>query len=210
MTASARLVMTRGPGPGQTLSLDKDFISLGRAPDNDIVINHPQVSRQHARITRRGGVMVIEDLGSTNSTFVDGTRLSGPHALTDGDVIGLGEAVMLTYHGAGAAVTQKFVMPPPAGWSPAALPPASHHTTPLPPLRSAQPSTYVAAPSPPPLPPPAAPQAEEKKRQTRPWLRCGCLALLLMIAACAGMFALDYIGLLPPIFYEPLRWLGLL
>jgi pSer/pThr/pTyr-binding forkhead associated (FHA) protein len=90
------LMMTEGPQAGQTFPLDKDFITLGRAPDNDIVVNHPQVSRRHARIRRQEEWLVLEDLGSTNGTFVDDQRLTGSHALQPGDAIGLGTAVTLT------------------------------------------------------------------------------------------------------------------
>ncbi len=123
MTDDFRLVMSQGPQPGQTFPLDKDSLTLGRDPGNDIVINDPQVSRQHARITRQGGLMVIEDLGSTNGTFVNGMRLTGPHTLVSGDVIGLGDAVTLTYHGASVAVTRTIVgqpaaAPPPPSYAP--------------------------------------------------------------------------------------------
>jgi len=186
MTDDFRLVMSQGPRPGQTFPLDRDSISLGRDPGNDIVISDPQVSRQHARITRQGSLMVIEDLGSTNGTFVNGVRLTGPHTLVSGDVIGLGDAVTLTYYGVGVAVTETVVGPP------AAVPRAP---------------SYAPPPAYPTAPPPAAPPVEERKGKTWLWLGCGCLVLL-VIAACVGVFVLDYLRLLPPIFYEPLRWLG--
>lgn len=123
MTDDFRLVMSQGPQPGQTFPLDKDSLTLGRDPGTDIVINDPQVSRQHARITRQGGLMVIEDLGSTNGTFVNGMRLTGPHTLTSGDVIGLGDAVTLTYHGANVGATRTIVGPPSYAPPPPVTPP---------------------------------------------------------------------------------------
>ncbi|RMF39190.1 MAG: FHA domain-containing protein, partial [Chloroflexi bacterium] len=80
-----QLVVELGPHIGQTFTLSKASVSIGRAPGNDVVIEEPQVSRQHARLTRRGDLMVLEDLNSTNGTFVNGIRISGPHTLAHGD-----------------------------------------------------------------------------------------------------------------------------
>jgi len=96
MNGSFKLVMNRGPQTGQTFVLDQDLLILGRDPSSSIVINDPEVSRQHARITRYGGQIVIEDLRSSNGTFVNGMRLTGPRTLANGDVIGLGGVVTLT------------------------------------------------------------------------------------------------------------------
>ena len=106
MADSSQLVVNQGPQPGQTFILDQDLLTLGRDPGNDIVISDPQVSRQHARVTRQGETMVIEDTGSTNGTFVNGVRLTGPHTLANGDVIGLGDAATLAYYEAGIAATE--------------------------------------------------------------------------------------------------------
>jgi predicted component of type VI protein secretion system len=198
MVSNPRLIVSQGPQPGQTYPLEQDSLTLGRDPHNDIVITDPQVSRQHARILRQGDLMVIEDAGSTNGTFVNGMRLTGPHALANGDVIGLGDAVTLVYYGEGPAMTE-----PLAGQPTAAMEPLSY--APPPPVYAAPPPTaaYAAAPA------PVAQPLEEKKSRTGLWIGCGCLAVL-VIAACAGVFVLDYLQLLPPIFYEPLRWLGLI
>ncbi|GAG27746.1 unnamed protein product, partial [marine sediment metagenome] len=65
---------------------------IGRGPENDIRFDHPTVSWMHARITRRGtdGDYVIEDLGSTNGTFVNGERVVSPRLLRRDDVIHVG------------------------------------------------------------------------------------------------------------------------
>jgi hypothetical protein len=199
MTDGSRLVMTHGPQPGQTFVLDQDLLTLGRDPGNDIVISDPQVSRRHARITRQGDLVMIEDVGSTNGTFVNGMRLTGPHTLADGNLISLGDAVTLTYHGAGIVTTEPLpgrtaISAAPPAYGPEPTPPPAHAATP--------PPTYAAPPS-------AEEPAEEKESKTWLWVGCGCLALL-AIAACVGVFVLDYLRLLPAIFYEPLRWLGLI
>jgi pSer/pThr/pTyr-binding forkhead associated (FHA) protein len=92
-----RLVVRRGPQPNQTYDLNKDIITLGRDITNDIVINDPEVSRHHMRLTRGAGGFTIEDLGSTNGTFINGQRITGAKPLNNGDMIGLGETVTLGY-----------------------------------------------------------------------------------------------------------------
>lgn len=92
-----RLIVRRGPQPNQTFDLNKDILTLGRDITNDIVINDPEVSRHHLRFTRGAEGYSIEDLGSTNGTFVGGQRLTGTRALRRGDMIGLGETVTLSY-----------------------------------------------------------------------------------------------------------------
>jgi predicted component of type VI protein secretion system len=192
MTNGSQLVMREGPQPGQTFELDQDSLTLGRDPSNEIMIGDPQVSRQHARIMRQGDLTVIEDLESTNGTFVNGMRLTGPHTLVDGDVISLGDTVTLSYHSADIAVTAPLGGQP---TGPAA--PPSYGPPPTPP------PAYTAAP------PPSTQPAEETQRRT--WLWGGCVFLvLLVIVACVGVFVLDYLRLLPAIFYEPLRWLGII
>jgi pSer/pThr/pTyr-binding forkhead associated (FHA) protein len=63
---------------------------LGKGPRNDIVIADPAVSSAHAIIHYEDGEYSIRDLGSRNGTFVDGERISEPHVLRHGDVVGLG------------------------------------------------------------------------------------------------------------------------
>lgn len=94
---SFRLIVRRGPQPNQIFELTKDAITLGRDITNDITINDPEVSRHHLRITRGADGYTIEDLGSTNGTFINGQRLTGSRAMNRGDMIGLGETVTLTY-----------------------------------------------------------------------------------------------------------------
>jgi phosphatidylserine/phosphatidylglycerophosphate/cardiolipin synthase-like enzyme len=66
--------------------------SIGRAPENDVVVQSAQVSRQHARITLDEGGCRITDLGSGNGTFVNGERLEGTTRLNPGDVVDIGGA----------------------------------------------------------------------------------------------------------------------
>lgn len=62
----------------------------GRDPAATVRLDSPRVSRRHARFTVRGQTVVVEDLGSKNGTFVNGTRVEGVVALTPGDRIRIG------------------------------------------------------------------------------------------------------------------------
>jgi hypothetical protein len=94
-----QLVMVRGPQSGQVFELPRGSISIGRDPGNQVVIQDAQVSRLHARITPQGGLMVLEDMGSTNGTTVNGLSISGPHTLAHSDEVGLGDNVTLIFYG---------------------------------------------------------------------------------------------------------------
>jgi ABC-type multidrug transport system ATPase subunit len=65
---------------------------VGRTSDNDLSIDHPLLSRHHARFERSSALWTVTDLGSTNGTYVNGQRLTGSATLTIGDVVDLGGA----------------------------------------------------------------------------------------------------------------------
>lgn len=92
-----QLVMSAGPTPSKAFPLEKNEIFIGRDLTNDIVINDAEISRRHARLVRQDEGYVLEDLGSTNGTFVNGQRLTGPYFLRSGEAITLGEHVTLGY-----------------------------------------------------------------------------------------------------------------
>ncbi|MFN2119096.1 MAG: FHA domain-containing protein [Anaerolineales bacterium] len=97
MAATFQLVMRSGPTPGATFALEGDQLIIGRDVTSNIAIGDAEVSRKHARLTFQGGKYVIEDLGSTNGTFVNGQRLTGPVVLKPGDLVALGEQIVLVY-----------------------------------------------------------------------------------------------------------------
>lgn len=82
----------------RVLRLDRANVVIGRDPGNDIWIDAPGVSRRHAaiRIDADGAVptAMLEDLGSTNGTLVDGRRVTRPVALDNGQAIAMGDAVL--------------------------------------------------------------------------------------------------------------------
>ena len=97
MAAQFQFVMRSGPTVGKTFPLDAQEVSIGRDAVNTIAINDAEISRRHARMELRGSAYVIQDLGSTNGTFVNGTRISGMQVLNPGDTVSFGEGIVLVY-----------------------------------------------------------------------------------------------------------------
>lgn len=97
MTVRYQIVMRSGPNPNATYALEASQTTIGRDSSNTIAINDPEISRHHARMTQQGGKIVLEDLGSTNGTSVDGNRLSAPHVLKAGETISFGEDIIFVF-----------------------------------------------------------------------------------------------------------------
>jgi putative peptide zinc metalloprotease protein len=72
-------------------ALMKDEISIGRGEDNDVVIPHASVSRQHARLMRRDGGFELMDLNSTNGSYVDDRQIHGSAFVSAGSRLRLGD-----------------------------------------------------------------------------------------------------------------------
>lgn len=231
---SARLVVQTGPNPGQIINLGTLSSSLGREATNNIVLNDPEISRRHARLIPQGTGFLLEDLNSTNGTYVNGQQVTGRVLLQSGDVIQLGESVQLVFE------------------MPAGAPTVIHarttldHNTPVeqlkvgkvgtmpsrPPeldllapgkLYEAPPSRYKAMPlefeaaavePAAPLQPPltAEPDLPAARSRRRPWVTCAIVLLLLLVACTATVFWLDAYH--PDTLYGPLeplfRLLGLM
>lgn len=86
-----RLVGTQGAYIGTAFALEADLITVGRELGNGIVLDREAtVSRRHAQFVKQGDTLLVEDLGSTNGTFVNGVRISGPTPVRPGDVVQFG------------------------------------------------------------------------------------------------------------------------
>jgi len=93
-----KLTISNGPNSGQIFHLSKTETILGRDENADFVFSVSPISRRHARITLRDGRYWIEDLGSSNGTFVNSNRLQGDAvALSNKDLIQLGQIIGLTF-----------------------------------------------------------------------------------------------------------------
>jgi len=100
MAAQFQFVVRSGPNAGKAYPLEGAELTIGRDTSNPVSINDAEVSRRHAKLTWRGAGYVLEDLGSTNGTFVNGARLSAPLPLKAGDAVSFGENIVLIYEAA--------------------------------------------------------------------------------------------------------------
>ncbi len=193
-----QLIMRTGPTPGKTFPLSKSEIVVGRDVTSDIPINDAEISRRHAKFTLQGDSYILEDLGSTNGTFVDGQRLMGPHALKPSDLILFGENVSLSFEAVNYDPNATVVgAPTPVGF------PASPAPSYTPPVQQPAPDFFNAPPPPPPafatqepqevqMPPAAA----KPPSSTRKWVLagCGCLVLIILCVVVAA-YAVDSMNL---------------
>ena len=93
--APTKLVVTEGTLTGTTVALQGQTITLGRAHDSTIVLDDDYASSRHARIyPDRDGQWIVEDLGSTNGTYLDRTRLTTPTPISLGAPIRIGKTVI--------------------------------------------------------------------------------------------------------------------
>jgi hypothetical protein len=79
---------------GDDVPLGEYTVTIGRHQDSIIVLADPNVSRHHAEISPSGDGFIVTDVGSTNGTRVNGTRIVGPHRLVDGDEVRFGNTAM--------------------------------------------------------------------------------------------------------------------
>ncbi|MGW1025516.1 FHA domain-containing protein FhaB/FipA [Streptomyces sp. NPDC002577] len=93
--APTKLVVTEGTLTGTTVALQAQTITLGRAHDSTIVLDDDYASSRHARIyPDRDGQWIVEDLGSTNGTYLDRARLTTPTPIPLGAPIRIGKTVI--------------------------------------------------------------------------------------------------------------------
>ena len=96
MTPSEEVPCLTDP-TGREHPLTGEVTTIGRTLESDIVITSKRVSREHARIRREGWRAILEDLGSTNGTFLNDERVLAPTELHDTDRIAIGD-VILVFH----------------------------------------------------------------------------------------------------------------
>jgi FHA domain len=106
------LITAPAPEAGRHVVIGLSPTLIGRAEHCDLVLPQDNVSREHARVSVRHGEFVVEDLGSSNGTWVNGERLTGPTALRDGDGLVLGDAE-IEFSSVSAAGGPRSSRPPP-------------------------------------------------------------------------------------------------
>lgn len=89
-----KLVVIEGPLVGTVIPLADVQITIGRAPDSTLVIDDDYASSRHARIYPAEGTWIVEDLGSTNGTWIDRTRITTPTVLPVGAPLRVGRTTL--------------------------------------------------------------------------------------------------------------------
>src|SRR3954454_22477646 len=145
--AGETLKITGGNAAGQDINLEQELVIGRSTPGLGSLGGDSEISRVHARVFHDpSGRLIVEDLGSTNGTFVNGNRISGQQALNPGDQLRVGQTTMSVEGGAPGATTVGNVVPAPV---PAAAP--QPPTQQLPPQQPQQ--AYGQGPATPPPPP---------------------------------------------------------
>jgi DNA-binding NarL/FixJ family response regulator len=86
------LIFIHGPVAGRRVELNQEEMTVGRSKQSDLTLDDPLVSRLHAIFMRRGDVVLLEDLGSHNGTYVNNERLHQLRQLHHGDQIAIGSS----------------------------------------------------------------------------------------------------------------------
>jgi diguanylate cyclase (GGDEF)-like protein len=104
------LVLYSGEQTGTRYPLTEGRLVLGRAPDCDVCLESPGISRQHAELQEQAGTVMLRDLGSANGTHLNDQLVSQPQPLRDGDLLRLGQVVLRFYerHSVDAALHDKL------------------------------------------------------------------------------------------------------
>lgn len=91
-----RLVVTNGPHLGMAAEVDQagTYVMIGRSPECAIVLDDDFVSTRHARVVNGDAGLYLEDLGSTNGTFVNGRRITGATIIGPADEIRIGRTIL--------------------------------------------------------------------------------------------------------------------
>jgi pilus assembly protein CpaF len=162
------LTLTEKGGEPRQLSFEKNEITIGRVQGNDVVLPKGNVSKRHCRIYIQDGHFSVEDLKSTNGTYVNGRKISEPTALTTADKVYVGDFVARVDNATPAEVPT----PPPPGNEAGSLSSAlSRRPPPPPPRATGTMRTLVEEPEPPQrnrssssmrLPPPPPPRRDSR------------------------------------------------
>ncbi|MCA9581217.1 MAG: GGDEF domain-containing protein [Myxococcales bacterium] len=89
------LVILSGPTPGRVITADGDELIIGRGNKVNARIDDTGLSRRHARLYRQGDLWYVEDMGSTNGTWIAGAPVNSPTVVQDGDRVLVGQSTLL-------------------------------------------------------------------------------------------------------------------
>ena len=171
------LTLAEKGGDSKDLSFDKAEIRVGRVRDNDIVLPKGNVSKHHCHLLLQNGQLVVEDLGSTNGTYVNGRRITEATSVSSTDKVFVGDFVIRINTGARTADSHLGFTPPP--YTPAVAEAGSLSTAlprrPPPPPPPPRPTAVreddedsEPMPGPPHAPPPPAPPVLRRESRVMP------------------------------------------
>ena len=138
------LTLAEKGGDPKDLSFDKAEIRVGRVRDNDIVLPKGNVSKHHCRLLLQDGQVLVEDLGSTNGTYVNGRKITEATPISTSDKVFVGDFVIRPAGTARAEESPISVTPPPSSYA-SSVPEAGSLSAALP--------RRPPPPTPPPRPP---------------------------------------------------------
>jgi len=206
------LVVTDGPNVGKVYPLQGMICTMGRSADNTVVFDSSRVSRHHVQIRLLPTGTMIEDLGSTNGTWVNGRRLAEPRTLSHGDQIRIADYITLEYavEEAGSAAT--VISDRPRGATQVMQgTPRYEPPTPPPPPQDRDFAAYNVAPSAQPLgsagpevdyvaPAEVVPLETLEPSKRPPWLHIVIGILVILICLCVALAV--YLWFAPVAFWE--------
>lgn len=208
MAAQFQFVMRSKPTAGKVFPLEGTEIIVGRDASSGIAINDAEMSRKHAKLSFQDPTYTIQDLGSTNGTFVNGQRISAPQLLNPGDTVSFGENIVLQFDVAydpNATMVSSPRTPVTAIPKPAPVPGPAYG------LETVLGSVSTPAPAPAPIPGPAAPApvysgqipsapapvaaAPAKKRGSPVWIILIIVLVLILCLCVVSPFIADALKL---------------
>src|SRR5438270_3240947 len=164
------VILTEKGGDTRQLDFDVDEITIGRVDDNHICLPKGNISKKHTKIVHRDGKIIVLDLKSTNGTYVNGKKLTGPQVITPQDQIYIGDFILNVDPGGGAPLDD---LPPEdlaADQAPYEEPPPKQHYDEQP--AEEPPPEEALPPEEPPAPaydePPPEPEAEPTRASPPP------------------------------------------
>jgi hypothetical protein len=193
--AGETLKVTAGNATGQDIPLEQELVIGRSTPGVGSLGGDSEISRVHARVYHdASGQLTVEDLGSTNGTFVNGNRISSPTPLRPGDQLRVGQTTLGVEGGAAAeGATAVGAVIPPAGVAPPPVP-VTPPTQPLPPSQpppgpqyGQQPPAYGGGPV-------GGPPGRQSGGSKAPWIALAAVVLIALIVgglAIGGVFSSD-------------------
>lgn len=205
--AGESLKVVAGNATGSSIALETELVIGRSTPGLGSLGGDSEISRVHARIFHDpAGNLTVEDLGSTNGTFVNGNRIAAATPLRAGDQVRVGQTTMTVEGGTEGATTVGQIIPPPA----AAVPPPPAAIAATPPTQQYQPAAAAVPPPPGPAGPPpggqygqqpgfaggpiGGPPQRVASSSKAPWYALAAVVLIALIVgglAIGGVFSSD-------------------